>query len=96
MAADIASGDPRVALALTLGGRRVREGDPVLMTSAQYHEARAQMSFEREHLTTGGLESVGFSYSELNFQQKHRATLSNAHIVAGNTRYRHGVSAPVS
>ena len=90
--ADIASNDPRVALAITLGGAEVCEGDPLLLIAAQYHEARARMSFEHADLTTGRLESVGLSYTELVFQRKHRVVLSNAHVVAGSTSYQKGVA----
>ena len=90
--ADVASNDPRVALAITLGGAKVCEGDPLLLIAAQYHEARARMSFEHADLTTGRLESVGLSYTELVFQRKHRVVLANAHVVAGSTSYRKGVA----
>ncbi len=82
--------------AITLGGAQVREGDPLLLVAAQYHEARARMSFEHADLTSGRLESVGLSYNELVFQQKHRVALSNAHVVAGSTSYQKGVSAPAA
>jgi hypothetical protein len=96
VAADLKSLDPRVSLSVRIGSEEYEPGNSFLLVASQFSCVRVRMSFLLSDVAEGGLERLGFDYTALVFQTRHRTKLAIGSVFAGPLLYKEGVPRPIS